>query len=208
MSAAGFGSKKAARVAGRYGIDISTIRERGEPQAVEGYTVDDVQHAVWGYKWRWEGAERVKIERNESWETAGPGLRTTAPRVVFAPGVFDLLHAGHVNLLWRAKQLGDVLVVGVVSDSGAHAYKGRFPCDNSQLRIQRVERLGFVDVVELQHTTDPTPLLERFRPKVLVHGNDWKQLLQGQETLTRLGIEFVTLPYTPGVSTTLLREVG
>jgi cytidyltransferase-like protein len=128
--------------------------------------------------------------------------------IVYVPGVFDLLHAGHLNLLWRARQLGDVLIVGVVSDNGTAAYKGRTPVQNAQLRMQAIGRLGFVDVVELQRTTDPTPLLERFRPAKLVHGDDWSALREGNETLERLGIEFVTLPYTPGVSTTLLRGVG
>lgn len=131
-----------------------------------------------------------------------------APRIVFVPGCWDLLHAGHLNLLWRAKQLGDVLVVGVVSDAGAAAYKGRHPAQSEALRLDIVNRLGFVDVVDLQLTTDPTPLLERYLPSVLVHGDDWERLREGHETLERLGIEFVRLPYTRGVSTTLLRRLG
>lgn len=129
-----------------------------------------------------------------------------APKVAFVPGVWDLLHRGHLNLLWRARQMADVLVVGVVWDSGVRAYKGRMPVQNWQLRARNVERLGFVDVVEHQQTTDPTPLLERFRPDMLVHGDDWDRLREGHETLERLGIEFVRLPYTPEVSTSILRE--
>lgn len=131
-----------------------------------------------------------------------------APVIVYVPGCWDLIHAGHLNLLWRAKQLGDVLVVGVVSDAGILAYKHRAPAQNAQLRIRSVERLGFVDVVELQRTTDPTALLERFQPKKLVHGDDWTRLKEGHDTLERLGIEFVRLPYTPGLSTTLLRGMA
>jgi rfaE bifunctional protein nucleotidyltransferase chain/domain len=128
-------------------------------------------------------------------------------RVIYAPGCWDLLHRGHINLLWRAKALGDVLVVGVVSDAGAAAYKGRFPVQNTQARMDAVAGLTFVDCVVFQPTTDPTQLLERFRPDVLVHGDDWAQLREGHETLERLGIEYVALPYTPGISTTLLRTV-
>lgn len=129
-----------------------------------------------------------------------------APKVVMASGVFDLLHRGHINLLWRAKQLGDLLVVGVVSDAGCHAYKAVWPIQHQQLRIQIIERLGFVDVVLPQHGTDPTELLERIRPDVLVHGDDWSTLRAGQETVERLGIEWVLLPYTPDVTSTQLRE--
>jgi bifunctional ADP-heptose synthase (sugar kinase/adenylyltransferase) len=72
--------------------------------------------------------------------------------------------------------------------------------------MEAVKRLGFVDVVEIQHTTDPSENLFRFRPDVMTHGDDWTELLEGNDTLAELGIEFVLLPYTPGVSTTLLRE--
>lgn len=142
-----------------------------------------------------------------------PSFVPDPPIVIFVPGVFDLLHAGHLTLLHRARALADVggrgiLVVGVVSDPGVVAYKGRMPAQNVQLRIQNVARLSFVDVVERQATTDPTPLLERFRPHALVHGDDWSRLREGQETLDRLGIEFVQLPYTPGISTTILRAAG
>lgn len=133
------------------------------------------------------------------------GGRVRTPRVIFVPGCWDLLHRGHLNLLHRARALGDILVVGVVSDAGICGYKGRAPLQNAQLRMRNVERLGFVDVVEMQHGTDPTPLLERFRPDVLVHGDDWDRLREGHETLARLGVEFVQLPYTPEVSTTSLR---
>lgn len=128
-------------------------------------------------------------------------------RVVYTAGVFDLLHRGHLNLLWQSKRMGDVLVVGVVSDMGTNAYKGRLPVQNVAQRMRAVERLGFVDAVVLQRDTDPTPMLERFRPDVMTHGDDWPRLREGHETLERLGIEWALVPYTRGVSTTLLRAV-
>lgn len=128
------------------------------------------------------------------------------PRIVYVPGVWDLLHAGHLNLLWRARALGDVLVVGVVEDAGVSMYKGRPPEQMQSIRAREVGRLHFVDVAVLQRTTDPSPQVERFRPKFLVHGDDWQRLIEGNETLQRLGVELVLLPYTQGVSTTLLRQ--
>lgn len=128
------------------------------------------------------------------------------PRVVFVPGVWDLLHVGHLNLLWRARALGDILVVGVVSSWGCREYKGHGPRQDLQVRMATIRQLTFVDVVEEQDSTDPTPLLERYRPQVLVHGDDWQRLIRGNETLERLGIELVLLPYTPDVSSTLLRN--
>ena len=127
-------------------------------------------------------------------------------KVIYTAGVWDLLHRGHLNILWESKRLGDVLVVGVVSDAGCLAYKGFAPVQNSQLRIRNIRELGFVDVVELQATTDPTPLLERYRPDVMTHGDDWEELREGQATINRLGIEWRLIPYTPGISSTVLRE--
>lgn len=127
------------------------------------------------------------------------------PRVVMTSGVFDQLHRGHLNVLWGSRQLGDLLVVGVVDDEGTAAYKDRYPVDPIGRRMERIQRLPFVDVVALQPTTDPTPLLERFRPDVFTHGDDWERLREGHETIERLGIEFVRLPYTPGISSTALR---
>jgi cytidyltransferase-like protein len=127
-------------------------------------------------------------------------------RLVYTAGVWDLLHRGHVNILWESKRLGDVLVVGVVSDAGCQAYKGFVPRQNVQQRIRAVRALGFVDVVEMQPTTDPSPLLERYRPDVMTHGDDWTELRQGMETIRRLGIEWRLIPYTPGISSTELRK--
>lgn len=129
-----------------------------------------------------------------------------AMRVIYTAGCWDLLHRGHLNILWESKQLGDILVVGVVSQMGAIAYKDRAPVHNEVQRLRQIRALPFVDHAEVQPTTDPTPLLERFRPDVMTHGDDWAELREGNETLSRLGIEFVLLPYTQGISTTLLRE--
>lgn len=120
-------------------------------------------------------------------------------RIIYCPGVWDLLHLGHLNILRRSKSLGDKLIVGVVSDEGAAAYKRR-PVHDEVTRLEVVKALRMVDAAYIQATTDPTPLLELLRPHVLTHGTDWEQLREGQETLERLGIAFVRLPYTQGVS--------
>lgn len=132
-------------------------------------------------------------------------------RIVYCPGVFDLLHEGHRNILRRASEVGDYLVAAVVSDRGTEAYKGRRPVESERQRMEKVGALPFVDLVVLQHGTDPTGALEALswlgiRPDVLVHADDWPRLKEGHETLEAMGIEYVTFPYTPGVSTTLLRE--
>lgn len=132
--------------------------------------------------------------------------------IVYVPGCFDLLHSGHRNLLRRSKELDDdvLLVAGVVSDDGAALYKRR-PVQSERERMGNVGDLRYVDRVILQPTTDPTPILELLNleglcPRYLVHGDDWSRLLAGNETLDRLEIKLILLPYTQGISTSLIRE--
>ena len=129
-------------------------------------------------------------------------------RVTYTAGVFDLLHAGHLNMLWRSKEQGDVLVVGVVSDAGTRAYKHRLPVENVQQRMDAIRRLSFVDVVVMQNTSDPTPNLLRFQPAVFTHGDadgEWSAL---HAQVAACGVEYRNLPYTVGISTSMLRGVA
>lgn len=126
-------------------------------------------------------------------------------RIVYTAGVFDLLHTGHLNILERSRELGDELWVGVVSDAGVEAYKGRRPVQDERTRLALLRSLSCVDHAFIQPSTDPTPLLEMIRPHIMTHGDDWKELREGQETLERLGIEWALIPYTPDVSTTRVR---
>jgi cytidyltransferase-like protein len=119
-------------------------------------------------------------------------------RIVYTAGVWDLLHQGHLNLLTRSKALGEVLVVGVVSDDGTAAYKRR-PLHDQRTRLEVIRALRMVDFAVLQPTTDPSLILELLRPAIMTHGSDWSRLREGHETLERLGIDFRVLPYTPGV---------
>lgn len=125
-------------------------------------------------------------------------------RVIYTAGCFDLLHEGHLNVLEASRALGDQLVVGVVTDAGAEAYKRR-PIQDQESRIRIVRSLACVDAALLQPGTDPTPVLELLRPDVMTHGG-WDRLREGHESLERLGVEWVTLRRTDGISTTAIIE--
>lgn len=125
-------------------------------------------------------------------------------RVCYVPGVWDLLHLGHLNLLRRARRICQVMAVGVVSDTGVIAYKHRQPVHDERTRMAVMQELKMVDTVLLQRTTNPTEQLEITGADALVHGTDWERLREGHESLVRLGVAFVRFPYTEGVSTTAL----
>jgi glycerol-3-phosphate cytidylyltransferase len=132
-------------------------------------------------------------------------------KVIYTAGVWDLLHTGHLNILRKSRECGDRLIVGVVTDIGAAAYKPKPTVYNEHARMDIVRSLDFVDAAFLQPGTDPSPVLLALdacgvRVSCMTHGDDWAELKEGNETLERLGIELHLLPYTPDVSTTRVRS--
>lgn len=124
-------------------------------------------------------------------------------RIVFANGVFDLLHPGHVRLLERARFLGDVLVVGINGDASARRLgKGPDrPLNPLRDREAVLAGLGCVDAVVGFDEDTPAKLLSRLRPDVLVKGADYKlDQVAGREHARKV----VLLPLEKGYSTTAL----
>jgi len=135
-------------------------------------------------------------------------LRAKGKRIVFTNGCFDLLHIGHVRYLEKAKGLGDVLVVGVNSDSSVRKLKGRRrPILPERERAEILSGLGCVDYVALFDEIDPLKLITSLKPNVLVKGGDWtKEQTVGKEVVERSGGEVVILPFVKGASTSNLIE--
>ncbi len=132
--------------------------------------------------------------------------RLQGHKIVFTNGCFDLFHAGHLELLRRAAVLGEVLVVGINSDTSVSRIKGAGRPIVPQLdRVGMISALGFVNYVVVFDEDTPLRLIEEVRPDVLVKGEDWKgKEVVGQEIVKARGgkIEFVKL--LKGISTTQL----
>jgi len=128
----------------------------------------------------------------------------------------DLVHPGHLNVLRKAAELGEVMV-GLLTDKAIASYK-RLPYMTFDQRREVVESLKGVDRVVPQETLDYVPNLREYRPGYVVHGDDWRTGVQAPvrkrviETLAEWGGELVEVPYTEGISSTqlhqALREVG
>lgn len=107
-------------------------------------------------------------------------LKTLEPlrahkKIVFTNGCFDLLHAGHAYYLTEAKRLGDILVVGVNSDSSVKRIKGpKRPILPQEMRAYLVDSLKPVDYVVIFEEDTPFELIKAIRPHVLVKGADWQ----------------------------------
>ncbi|WP_150255518.1 D-glycero-beta-D-manno-heptose 1-phosphate adenylyltransferase [Nocardiopsis deserti] len=133
---------------------------------------------------------------------AGRGRR--AERVVATGGCFDVLHAGHVDLLRRARALGDRLVVLLNSDASVRALKGSGrPVVAEHDRARVLSALDCVDEVVLFGEDTPVRALEELRPDVWVKGGDYDvEDLPETPVVRRAGGEVVTVPLVPGHSTT------
>lgn len=127
-------------------------------------------------------------------------------KLVFTNGCFDLLHPGHVDLLQRARALGDRLIVGLNSDESVRTLKGPTrPIWSEQERAAMLLALRCVDQVVIFNERTPARLIEDLRPDVLVKGGDWPvDKIVGAKTVQRYGGEVHSIPLLEGYSTTSL----
>lgn len=123
-------------------------------------------------------------------------------QVVFTNGCFDVLHQGHRKLLQEAKELGDLLVVGLNSDDSIKRLKGETrPINSVGSRVEALTALPFVDTVIVFEEDTPLELLKELRPDILVKGGDYlPEEIVGRELVD----EVVVIPLMEGVSTTNL----
>ena len=126
-------------------------------------------------------------------------LKAAGKRVVFTNGCFDLLHVGHVRYLKEARALGDILVVGLNSDSSVRRLKPGRPVIREAQRAEVLASLEMVDYVTLFHEDTPYELIKALGPDVLVKGGDWKREdIVGSDIVP----ETYILPFVEGISTT------
>ncbi|QUI69637.1 adenylyltransferase/cytidyltransferase family protein [Pseudoalteromonas sp. M8] len=119
-------------------------------------------------------------------------------------GTFDVFHVGHVNILERAKALGDYLIVGISSDELNFAKKGRNPIYSIADRLKIICSLRFVDEVFVEESLElKAQYIKDFDADVLVMGDDWK----GKFDIYKDICDVVYLERTPSISTTEIIEV-
>jgi len=123
--------------------------------------------------------------------------------VVFTNGCFDILHAGHVDYLLKAKLLGDVLIVGLNSDSSVRKLKGdRRPITTEKERAFVISQLKSVDYVVLFDEDTPYNLISELIPDVLVKGADWKiENIIGRDVVENKGGKVINIKFDINQST-------
>ncbi len=153
----------------------------------------------------WNGTSPKILDRNAARRRLDEARRR-GRKIVFTNGCFDLLHAGHLACLEGAKRLGDLLVVGLNSDSSVQGLKGDTrPVIGQTNRASLLAGLACVDVVIVFDEETPAALIELLEPDVLVKGGDYTidQIAGGDLVLSRGG-RVVALPLVAGLSTTAI----
>ena len=128
----------------------------------------------------------------------------------YTTGVYDMFHIGHLNLLRRAKEQCDYLIVGVSTDSLVQHEKGKTPVIPYDERVQIVSAIRYVDQVVPQLDKNKVAAWEKYKFHKMFVGSDWEgtpQWKSFEQQFAPLGVEIVYLPHTAGVSSTMLSGI-
>ncbi len=134
--------------------------------------------------------------------------RSAGKKIVFTNGCFDILHVGHLRYLQDAKDLADVLIVGLNSDASVRRLKGDDrPIVCEEERAEMLLGLKSVDFVCLFEEDTPLELIKKVNPDFLVKGGDWPvEQIVGHDYIATYGGKTLSLPFVDGKSTTRIVE--
>jgi len=129
-------------------------------------------------------------------------------KVVFTNGCFDILHLGHIDYLSKAKDLGDILIIGLNTDLSVQRLKGKNrPVVNEHARARLLASLLFVDAVVLFDEDTPYELIKTVQPNILVKGSDYKEEdIVGYDIVKSNAGSIKTIDFLEGYSTTSIIE--
>lgn len=130
-------------------------------------------------------------------------------KIGYTSGVYDMFHIGHLNILKRAKEQCEYLIVAVSTDELVEKSKNKRPIIPYEERKQIVEAIKYVDKVVPQENKDKIAAYKKYHYDAMFVGDDWKGselFTKCEEELKKYGSEVVYFPYTQGTSSTILRE--
>jgi glycerol-3-phosphate cytidylyltransferase len=132
------------------------------------------------------------------------------PVVGYVPGAWDMFHIGHLNILLRARERCDRLIVGAVTDEALAVAKGKLPIVPLAERIEVVAAIDVVDEVVTDFSSNKLEVWERVRFDVLFKGDDWRGTPKGdklESDMASVGVAVIYFPYTVHTSSTKLRAM-
>ncbi len=149
-----------------------------------------------------------KVVKREEIKKISEKLKSRGKKIVFTNGCFDILHRGHVEYLNEAKKFGDVLIVGINSDSSVKKLKGeKRPINSEEDRAYILSNLISVDFVVIFKEETPLKLISEIIPNYLIKGGDWSvENIVGREIVEKNGGRCLTIKFKEGYSTTKIIE--
>ena len=134
--------------------------------------------------------------------------RFLSKKIVFTNGCFDIIHLGHIDYLSKAKDLGDILLIGLNTDDSVKRLKGNNrPINNQQERAVLLASLQFIDGIILFNEDTPHDLIKKTKPDILVKGSDYKkEEIVGADVIKNTGGEIITIDFLEGYSTTSILD--
>lgn len=130
-------------------------------------------------------------------------------KVGYTTGVFDMFHIGHLNILKRAKEKCEYLIVGVSTDELVKNYKNKTPIISFEERFEIVSSIKYVDKVVPQTSMNKMEAYNQLKFDALFHGSDWKgsdMYNKIVDEFSLIGVDVVFLPHTEGISSTIIRK--
>lgn len=130
-------------------------------------------------------------------------------KIGYTTGVFDMFHIGHLNILRRAKEQCECLIVGVTTDALCYLRKQKYPIIPQQDRMAIVEAVKYVDKVVEQRDMNKLAAVESYKADAVFVGSDWKGTDAWQKyekEFAEIGCTVVYLDHTDGISSTILRD--
>lgn len=130
-------------------------------------------------------------------------------KIGYTTGVYDMFHIGHLNILKRAKQLCDYLIVGVTTDELCYKRKAKYPIIKENERMEIVKSIRYVDEVVIQENMDKIAAVKEYGADVVFVGSDWKGTVEWdkyEKEFNAVGCDVVYLEHTDGISSTILAE--
>jgi len=141
------------------------------------------------------------ITLDEAIKLFDPAFRSEN-KIVFSNGCFDVLHRGHIYLLSRARELGDLLIVGLNSDASVTKLKGPDrPVNNQESRAEVLGALAFVDYIIVFEEDTPMDMIITLKPDILIKGGDYNlEDIVGHQEVLSSGGKVETIPMLKGYS--------
>ena len=150
----------------------------------------------------WFSHSKNKMISPENLQQKVVSIREKGQTIATLNGSFDLLHAGHLHIIFEASQMADVLIVALNTDRSIQEYKSpKRPIVALEDRAQMIAALGFVDFVTWFDETNPNHILSIIKPNVHVNGAEYGQECIEAETVRKYGGKIHIVPLVPGLST-------